>query len=83
MTMIDPMSHRLLKNRPDVCDRLTDQQLRVVKGIVDGLSAPQISQELGRTENTVHCHIKAIYRKLGVKNRVHLVLLFTHQEVPA
>ena len=67
----------LLRNRPDICEHLTDAQLHVVELLLAGQSAPQISKVLNRSVNTVHDHIKAIYKKLNVNNRVQLVLLFT------
>jgi DNA-binding NarL/FixJ family response regulator len=67
----------LLRNRPDICEHLTDAQLAVVEMLISGQSAPQISKQIGRSVNTVHDHIKAIYKKLRVNNRVQLVLLFT------
>lgn len=73
----------LLKNRPDICDRLTDAQLHVTDLLAAGCSAPQISKAVGRSVNTVHDHIKAVYKKLGVNNRVQLVLLFTQPKADA
>ncbi len=66
----------LLRNRPDICEHLTDAQLHVVELLLEGRSAPQISKVLSRSVNTVHDHIKAVYKKLNVNNRVQLVLLF-------
>ena len=68
--------HALLRNRPDICEHLTDAQLQVTRHLVDGMSAPKISKALDRSTNTIHDHIKAIFKKLQVKSRVHLVLLF-------
>lgn len=81
-TRPDWKSHALLKNRPDICEVLTDAQIQVTRHLVDGMSAPKISKALDRSTNTIHDHIKAIYKKLQVKSRAHLVLLFT-QEVKA
>jgi DNA-binding NarL/FixJ family response regulator len=72
-----PRENSLLRNRPDICEHLTDAQLHVVELLLAGNSAPQISKQLNRSVNTVHDHIKAIYKKLSVNNRVQLVLLFT------
>lgn len=69
--------HALLRNRPDICERLTDAQLQVTRLLVDGMSAPKIGKAMDRSMNTVHDHIKAIYKKLRINTRVQLVLLFT------
>jgi len=69
--------HALLRNRPDICEHLTDAQLQVTRHLVDGMSAPKISKALNRSTNTIHDHINAIYKKLRINTRVQLVLLFT------
>jgi two-component system, NarL family, nitrate/nitrite response regulator NarL len=38
-----------------------------------GLSIKLASQRLGVSENTVNTHLKSIYKKLNVRNRVEMM----------
>ena len=51
-------------------DPLSPQELRVLRLLATGSSAPQIAQELIVSVTTVRTQIQSIYRKLGVNNRV-------------
>jgi DNA-binding CsgD family transcriptional regulator len=48
---------------------LTPAELIVLRLLDDGLSAPQIAQETGRSVHTVRVHTKAIIAKFGVSGR--------------
>ena len=48
---------------------LTQQELRVLKLLHGDLSERDIGRELYVAHNTVHSHVRAIYRKLGVSSR--------------
>lgn len=67
----------LMHARRDLCELLTNAQLRVLECLLGGMSMPQIARLLSRSTHTVHDHTKAIYHRLAVKTRVQLVLLFT------
>ncbi|MDB5052854.1 MAG: ypdB 2 [Bacilli bacterium] len=49
---------------------LTEQEKKVLRLIADGLSNKEIVPRLNITGETVKFHIKNMYRKLGVNNRV-------------
>jgi two-component system LytT family response regulator len=49
---------------------LTEQEMKVLRLIADGLSNKEIVPLLNITGETVKFHIKNVYRKLGVNNRV-------------
>ena len=49
---------------------LTEQETKVILLIADGLSNKESALNLNITSETVKFHIKNIYRKLGVNNRV-------------
>lgn len=49
---------------------LTEQETRIVRIIANGWSNKEIASHLNITGETVKYHIKNIYRKLGVNNRV-------------
>jgi LuxR family maltose regulon positive regulatory protein len=48
---------------------LSQQELRVLRLLVAGMSNTEIASELVVSNNTVKTHVKSIYRKLGVKSR--------------
>jgi two-component system LytT family response regulator len=49
---------------------LTEQEMKVLRLIADGLSNKEMVPRLNITGETVKFHIKNVYRKLGVNNRV-------------
>jgi two-component system LytT family response regulator len=63
-----------LPDTPDeelsVNEILTEQEMKVLRLIADGLSNKEIVPRLNITGETVKFHIKNVYRKLGVNNRV-------------
>jgi LuxR family maltose regulon positive regulatory protein len=66
---------RLLQAFPDagsspLLEPLSPQEVRVLRLLVKGSSAPQMAQELVVSVNTVRTQIQSIYRKLQVNNRV-------------
>jgi len=56
--------------------KLTKQELKIASLIKDGYTNQNISENLKISINTVKSHIKNIYEKLNVKNRLSLSLLF-------
>ncbi|MCB2219510.1 MAG: helix-turn-helix transcriptional regulator [Bacteroidetes bacterium] len=50
--------------------QITAQELVILKLLQQGLSNEMISNKAGVSINTVKFHLKNIYRKLGVNNRV-------------
>ena len=50
-------------------EQLTDRERRVLQLLTSELSERGIGQELYVSHNTVHSHVSAIYRKLGVSSR--------------
>ena len=53
----------------DPSPELTQQELRVLKLLNSDLSEQDIGRELYVSHNTVHSHVRAIYRKLTVSSR--------------
>jgi DNA-binding CsgD family transcriptional regulator len=51
---------------------LSRRELDVIYYLISGLSDDEIAEKLYISKLTVHTHIKNIYRKLGVKNRIEL-----------
>jgi LuxR family maltose regulon positive regulatory protein len=54
---------------PVQIEPLSQQELRVLRLLVAGMSNAEIANELVVSNNTVKTHVKSIYRKLSVKSR--------------
>ena len=52
---------------------LTERELTVLRFLSSGLSEREIGRELFLSFNTVHSHVKSLYRKLGVSSRAEAV----------
>ena len=52
-------------------EELTRRERRVLQLLTSDLSERDIGQELYVSHNTVHSHVRSIYRKLGVSSRAH------------
>jgi LuxR family transcriptional regulator, maltose regulon positive regulatory protein len=64
MQLGDPARTSLL------AEPLSPQEQRVLHLLVAGRSNPEIAEQLVVSVNTVKAHLKNIYRKLGVSNRM-------------
>ena len=70
---LDPIVERLVTRR----------EAAVVRLAVEGLSNREIARRLALTEHTVKNYLFRVFDKLGVSNRVELVLCCLNQEVHA
>jgi DNA-binding CsgD family transcriptional regulator len=52
--------------------RLTASELRVARMAAEGMTNREIAQALFLTENTIHTHLKRVFRKLEVSSRSQL-----------
>ncbi|MFE3457461.1 response regulator [Nocardiopsis aegyptia] len=57
-----------------VLDALTPREVEVFDLIVAGRSNAEIGERLYLTQNTVKTHVRALLRKLGLRDRVHVVI---------
>ena len=55
---------------------LTKREKEIAKLLIDGLTYPQISEKLNIKLRTVKAHVKNIYQKFNVQNRLQFMLLF-------
>ncbi|MCO6512774.1 MAG: response regulator transcription factor [Aridibacter famidurans] len=55
-------------------ETLTNRELEVLDLIGTGLKNKEIAEKLQISEPTVRCHLSSIYGKLGVKDRLNLVI---------
>jgi two-component system, NarL family, nitrate/nitrite response regulator NarL len=60
---------------PEAFATLTAREREVALAVTTGATNKEIAQQLGMTERTVKMHLGSIFQKLGVRDRVHLVLL--------
>jgi len=52
---------------------LTRRERQVLEQMTAGLSIKHAAERLGISENTAHFHVKNIYKKLNVRNRVQMM----------
>ncbi|WP_248342984.1 helix-turn-helix transcriptional regulator [Anaeromyxobacter paludicola] len=57
---------------PHVSDNLTQREREVALLVADGLRSREVAERLGIAAQTVKSHLKTIFDKLGVRNRVEL-----------
>ncbi|OZQ64496.1 hypothetical protein CA600_16540 [Paenibacillus sp. VTT E-133280] len=65
-----------MEGKPSLKEILTEQEMKVLHLIASGLSNKEIADKLFVTGETVKFHIKNMYRKLGVNNRVQALQYF-------
>jgi DNA-binding NarL/FixJ family response regulator len=63
---------RQLQEHPDQ-ERLTTREDEVLDLVAKGLHNPEIADVLGISDETVKTHVKSVFRKLGVSDRVEAV----------
>src|SRR5579863_530673 len=62
-------------------DTLTSREKTIISYLMQGWRNREIGQHLGITEQTVKNHLRAIYDKVGVSDRLELVLYAIHQRL--
>jgi LuxR family maltose regulon positive regulatory protein len=62
-------SHSAATSSTGQIEALSQQELRVLRLLVAGLSNADIARELVVSTNTIKTHVKSIYRKLTVNSR--------------
>jgi len=56
--------------------KLSPAEAAAVAGVARGLSNKEIADELGKSPATVKNQLVSVYRKLGVKSRIRLMVMF-------
>ena len=62
---------------PEILDKLSARERDVALQIQAGASNKEISTSLDITERTVKAHLSSIFQKLGVRDRLQLILLMS------
>lgn len=66
-----PEAAQAMQSRePHAADVLTERQTAILRLMQDGLTTVQIAEQLFLSPNTVKTHIRLMFEKLGVRNRV-------------
>jgi DNA-binding NarL/FixJ family response regulator len=60
----------LAAERADPLDALSARQMEVLRLLADGCSYDEIARRLFISQNTVKFHVRSIFRRLGVRNRM-------------
>lgn len=83
-SLLQLMSNALTSAAPEATEAdlsmLTAREQEVARRASRGASNRQIAEELGITERTVKEHMGSVFRKLGVRDRMQLMLLVTGQQ---
>ncbi|HUY15019.1 MAG TPA: response regulator transcription factor [Terriglobia bacterium] len=76
---------RILETSPDHMPRpaetLTHREKMVISYLVEGLRNREIAEQLSISEQTVKNHLRAVYDKVGVSDRLELVLYTLHHHL--
>ncbi|PMR71603.1 response regulator transcription factor [Halomonas heilongjiangensis] len=59
---------------------LTGRERAVALAVAEGQSNKAVARRLDITERTVKAHLGAVFRKLGVRDRMQLILRLSHQD---
>ena len=73
-TLRTSLPDALERNAPPGFEALTPRERQVALAVTTGASNKEIAQQLGLAERTVKMHLGAIFQKLNVRDRLHLVL---------
>ncbi|SDO92974.1 regulatory protein, luxR family [Halomonas shengliensis] len=65
------------RDRDEALAPLTERERAVALAVVEGYSNKEVARRLDITERTVKAHLGAVFRKLGVRDRMQLVLRLT------
>ncbi|MDR5861351.1 response regulator transcription factor [Halomonas campisalis] len=63
----------------DELQGLTERERAVALAVLEGQTNKEVARSLGITERTVKAHLGAVFNKLGVRNRMQLVLRLSQQ----
>jgi len=84
--MIHSVEHALFTPEEDLVGRrvrdvLTSRQLAIVALILQGLRNKEIALRLGTSEQIIKNHLRDVYDKSGVSDRLELALFTIHHRI--
>jgi DNA-binding CsgD family transcriptional regulator len=82
VTLSDLTTENKLEDTLQARFQLSKRELDVTHYLTRGLSDDEIGKKLYISRQTVHTHIKNIYRKLGAKSRVELYRMVIQESYP-
>ncbi len=56
-------------------EKLSNREQEVALEVAKGVSNKEVARNLNITERTVKAHLSAVFEKLGIRDRIHLVLV--------
>ncbi|MFQ5817884.1 MAG: response regulator [Terriglobia bacterium] len=62
-------------------DKLSNREMEVVRCVALGLRNKEVADKLGVSEATVKNHLTSVYAKLGVSDRLELILYVIHHRL--
>ncbi|TDR56625.1 regulatory LuxR family protein [Halomonas ventosae] len=68
------------QHQDETLSGLTDRERAVALAVAEGQSNKEVARRLEITERTVKAHLGAIFRKLGVRDRLQLILRLSQRE---
>ena len=71
LSLSKDLSHEIMRSGKTIS--LTQRQWMVIFQLIDGKTQEQVAHSLNIGHGTVADHMKEIYRKAGVNNRVDLI----------
>ncbi|MCE8022189.1 response regulator transcription factor [Halomonas sp. MCCC 1A11036] len=86
MSWVAGSAFKALGGRPrnqaeDGLGALTERERVVALAVAEGQTNKEVARELDITERTVKAHLGAVFRKLGIRDRMQLVLHLSQREV--
>jgi DNA-binding NarL/FixJ family response regulator len=76
--ILGKLLHRLRRPRPSELSSCSSREVEVLGLVADGATNPEIAQQLFISQATVRSHVQNIRFKLGVRDRIGLVV-FAHK----
>jgi len=70
------------EERRQLLSDLSDREYQIAGLVAQGLSNPEIAEQLGITDRTVKAHLGAIYAKTSTRGRLGLALLINQPSIP-
>lgn len=70
------------QHAPSAFPAVTKRERAIIDWLVCGATAREVAAELRLSLHTVRTHIRNVYAKLGVANRIELVRWRDNQRVP-